>query len=113
MTIVVPVLITSCQMSEYWKTGPVTAQIRMATQARSKVSGRRHCRDVQYAALLKQALSESGRFYRKHPLILSTNFLSPLHIRSADGTITGRGSFDIYRHQIEITSRARRARPAC
>jgi AsmA family protein len=29
--------------------------------------------------------------------------LSPLRIRSADGTITGRGSFDIYRHQIDIT----------
>jgi uncharacterized protein involved in outer membrane biogenesis len=29
--------------------------------------------------------------------------LSPLRIRSADGTITGRGSFDIYRHQINIT----------
>jgi AsmA family protein len=29
--------------------------------------------------------------------------LSPLRVRSADGTITGRGSFDIYRHQIDIT----------
>jgi hypothetical protein len=29
--------------------------------------------------------------------------LSPLRIRSADGTITGRGSFDIYRRQIDIT----------
>ena len=29
--------------------------------------------------------------------------VSPLRIRSADGTITGRGSFDIYRHQIDIT----------
>ena len=29
--------------------------------------------------------------------------ISPLRIRSADGTITGRGSFDIYRHQIDIT----------
>jgi AsmA family protein len=27
--------------------------------------------------------------------------LSPLRIRSADGTITGRGSFDIYRRQID------------
>jgi hypothetical protein len=29
--------------------------------------------------------------------------LSPLRIRSADGTITGRGSFNIYCHQIDIT----------
>ncbi len=29
--------------------------------------------------------------------------VSPLRIRSADGTITGRGTFDIYRHQIDVT----------
>jgi AsmA family protein len=29
--------------------------------------------------------------------------MSPIRIRSAGGTITGRGSFDIYRHQIDIT----------
>ena len=29
--------------------------------------------------------------------------ISPLRIRSADGTITGRGSFDIYRRQLDIT----------
>jgi len=29
--------------------------------------------------------------------------VSPLRIRSADGTITGRGTFDVYRHQIDIT----------
>lgn len=29
--------------------------------------------------------------------------ISPLRIRSADGTITGRGTFDVYRHQIDIT----------
>jgi uncharacterized protein involved in outer membrane biogenesis len=29
--------------------------------------------------------------------------VSPLRIRSADGTITGRGWFDIYRQQIDIT----------
>ena len=32
-----------------------------------------------------------------------TGTVSPLRIRSADGTITGRGTFDIYRHQIDIT----------
>ncbi len=32
-----------------------------------------------------------------------TGTISPLRIRSADGTITGRGTFDIYRHQIDIT----------
>lgn len=29
--------------------------------------------------------------------------VSPLRIRSADGTITGRGSFDIFRHEIDFT----------
>ena len=32
-----------------------------------------------------------------------TGTISPLRIRSADGTITGRGTFDIYRHQFDIT----------
>jgi hypothetical protein len=32
-----------------------------------------------------------------------TGTVSPLRIRSADGTITGRGTFDIYRHQIDLT----------
>ncbi|MEA2727238.1 MAG: AsmA family protein [Acetobacteraceae bacterium] len=32
-----------------------------------------------------------------------TGTISPIRIRSANGTITGRGSFDIYRHQIDIT----------
>jgi hypothetical protein len=34
--------------------------------------------------------------------------LSPLRIRSADGTITGRGSFDIYRRQINRYHRRER-----
>ena len=40
-----------------------------------------------------------------------TGTISPLRIRSADGTITGRGTFDIYRHQFDIT-RVRHGRPA-
>jgi uncharacterized protein involved in outer membrane biogenesis len=29
--------------------------------------------------------------------------ISPIRVRSAEGTITGRGSFDIYRRQVDIT----------
>lgn len=29
--------------------------------------------------------------------------ISPLRVRTADGTITGKGSFDIYRHQLDVT----------
>src|SRR5688572_17871695 len=36
---VVPVLMMSCQVSEYPKTGPVTPQIRMDAQAMAKAAG--------------------------------------------------------------------------
>jgi hypothetical protein len=36
VTMVVPVLMTSCQVSEKWKTGPVTAQTRMIRVAPAK-----------------------------------------------------------------------------
>ena len=39
VTMVVPVLMTSCQVSLKWKSGPVTAQTRMTTTARPKVEG--------------------------------------------------------------------------
>ena len=29
--------------------------------------------------------------------------ISPLRIRSTEGTITGRGTFDVYRHQLDVT----------
>jgi hypothetical protein len=61
VTIVVPVLMTSCQVSENWKAGPVTAQTTIKRQATAKVDARPHCRDVHSAAVLKVAVIEKGR----------------------------------------------------
>jgi len=40
VTIVVPVLMTSCQVSDQWKSGQVTAQTRMTPSARMNAIGR-------------------------------------------------------------------------
>ena len=39
VTIVVPVLITSCQVSENWNNGPLTAQTSTNTQAVANANG--------------------------------------------------------------------------
>ncbi len=51
--IVVPVLIINCQVSEYPKRGPVTAQTTMTAHAKMKVEGLPHCWDVHCAARAK------------------------------------------------------------
>src|SRR3546814_1815860 len=49
VTIVVPVLTTSCQVSDQWNRGPVIDQIRMTATARAKVCARPVCRDAHWA----------------------------------------------------------------
>jgi hypothetical protein len=52
---------TSCHVSENWKTGPVIAHATIMRHARAKVDARPHCRDVHCAAVLNEALNENGR----------------------------------------------------
>jgi hypothetical protein len=47
--IVVPVLITSCQVSLNRKSGPVTSQARITLTARMKAAGLPVTRDVAFA----------------------------------------------------------------
>ena len=53
---VVPVLITSCQVSEKWKSGPVAAHTRTTAIARMKVGVRPDQRDTHCAKLEKALL---------------------------------------------------------
>jgi hypothetical protein len=53
--IVVPVLITSCQVSENWKSGPVNAQARITATAKINTSGEPTIMDVFVANLLKRS----------------------------------------------------------
>ena len=46
VTMVVPVLITSCQVSLKPKIGPASAQIRTMATASTKVTGRPHARPI-------------------------------------------------------------------
>jgi hypothetical protein len=46
VTIVVPVLITNCHVSENPKMGPVTAQTTMEAHAKANVEGRPHCCEI-------------------------------------------------------------------
>ena len=48
--IVVPVLMTSCHVSEKPKNGPLAAQIKMEAKARRKTQVRPTARDVPWAA---------------------------------------------------------------
>ena len=61
VTIVVPVLMTSCHVSENPKIGPVTAQITIEAQATANVEARPHCAEVHCAAVPKAAPTENGR----------------------------------------------------
>jgi hypothetical protein len=57
VTMVVPVLMTSCQVSEKWNTGPVSPHTRMMAQARTNTQGRPASRDVIWATSEKIRLS--------------------------------------------------------
>lgn len=50
---VVPVLITSCHVSEKWKNGPDTAHTAMVTIAKTKVKGCPTAREVLEEIFLK------------------------------------------------------------
>jgi hypothetical protein len=63
VTIVVPVLMISCQVSEYANAGPVAAQTTMAAQATTKLDARPHCRDIHCAAAPNAALTANRRFF--------------------------------------------------
>jgi hypothetical protein len=41
-----PEAMTGCQVSENWKTGPVTAHATIMRHATAKVDARPHCREV-------------------------------------------------------------------
>ena len=60
VTIVVPVLMTNCHVSENWKTGPVIAQATIDPNAMAKVDARPHCWDVHCATAPKAELIEMG-----------------------------------------------------
>ena len=49
VTIVVPVLITSCQVSENWKNGPVIAHTTTVPSASAKTQARPTSREVAFA----------------------------------------------------------------
>ena len=49
---VVPVFITSCQVSEYWNTGPVAAHTITVRTAIAKTAGFPAAVDIALAALL-------------------------------------------------------------
>lgn len=59
--IVVPVLITSCQVSENPKSGPVITHIRITVTARIKASGFPVARVITFENLLKN--KESPDFF--------------------------------------------------
>jgi len=48
---VVPVLMTSCQVSEKWNSGPVSAQATMTSTAMKKIVGRPTADEVSLASL--------------------------------------------------------------
>jgi hypothetical protein len=50
VTMVVPVLITSCQVSEKSKSGPVTAHTTMIARAKANTQARPASRDVTVAS---------------------------------------------------------------
>lgn len=60
VTIVVPVLMTSCQVSENRKRGPVTAQMTMAAQATTNVDARPAACEAVLAMEAKNRGSRSG-----------------------------------------------------
>ena len=53
VTIVVPVLMMSCQVSDHWNRGPLTPQAAMMASARPNVDARPARRAVQCAILSK------------------------------------------------------------
>src|SRR6476646_939728 len=50
VTMVVPVLITSCQVSEKWKNGPVIAHTTTVPSASAKTQARPTSREMTFAA---------------------------------------------------------------
>ncbi len=58
---VVPVLMTSCQVSLKSNSGPVTIQARITIAARAKVSGRPVIREVHFAKRVNQVFGFVGR----------------------------------------------------
>ena len=63
MTIVVPVLIISCQVSEYWKNRAGYSPDQDDDAGEGEGEWAAHCRDVHCAAVLKQALNENVRSF--------------------------------------------------
>ena len=61
VTIVVPVLITSCQVSLQPKSGPLTSQASTTSNARPKVNGWPVARDVALVKRTNQRLRPVGR----------------------------------------------------
>jgi hypothetical protein len=60
VTMVVPVLMTSCHVSEKPKSGPVTAQTMMTSTASAKVAGRPVARAVHLAKRVNQCVDFVG-----------------------------------------------------
>jgi hypothetical protein len=56
VTIVVPVLLMSCQVFDHWKIGPLTPHTTMTASASAKVAGRPAWRAVQSTSLSKPVL---------------------------------------------------------
>ena len=56
----VPVLITSCQVSLKWKSGPVTIQTTMTVPASANAAGRPVARDVALAKAVNHEVDFVG-----------------------------------------------------
>jgi len=59
---VVPVLMTSCQVSENWNRGPLTAQAMMIPAASKKVDARTAANEVRLARSPKNFETREGSF---------------------------------------------------
>ena len=59
VTIVVPVLMTSCQVSDQWKNGPVMAQIATTDTPRTNAPGEPQASAVQQANFRNRSTSRS------------------------------------------------------
>src|SRR5213592_5029282 len=72
VTIVVPVLITSCQVSEKWKSGPVASHVSTTSVATRKDKGRPAQREVALATRVNQDRDFVGRI-----VFVTSDTLSP------------------------------------
>src|SRR5262245_61017992 len=111
VTIVVPVLITSCQVSLKWKRGPVIAQVKTTANANAKAAGLPVARPVQFAKRLKEddaqlvaatpftCLQAAGLLYPSRCEFFPRLFQSPL----SNGSNLGKQLDRTSTHTVEVS----------